>query len=102
LISLFTDKRANEDETDGEKRGYWGDDELGSKLWLLDRSRKTPAILAQAEQYAGEALSWLIQDGLTKEISVTAFYEDDQLILDIDTIGVRINYDRKTYIRRYL
>src|SRR5579875_2938906 len=51
-ISLFTDRIANADDPipDGstDPRGWWGDlDEtypIGSRLWLLDRSKATPDV----------------------------------------------------------
>lgn len=83
LLSLFTDRAAEEgdvlpdEETD--RRGWWGDefaddagDRIGSRLWLLARSKRTDDVLARAEEYARESLQWLIDDKVAERIEVTA------------------------------
>jgi phage gp46-like protein len=82
-ISLFTDRRAaDDDEIDNpeDPRGWWGDqlseipgDQIGSRLWLLDRSKTDRDTLLRAEEYAYEALEWMIEDNVASEITVTAF-----------------------------
>ena len=89
LISWFTDQRAddedeipnaNNDQEFIDKRGWWGDlinpvvegDEIGSKLWLLDRSKTTQENLTFAEDYGTSALQWMIEDGVIKDLTVTA------------------------------
>jgi phage gp46-like protein len=64
LLSLFTDRRAEDDDTppsgdDSDRRGWWADefaevegDKIGSRLWLLDRSKRTADVALRAEQYA--------------------------------------------------
>jgi phage gp46-like protein len=85
-ISLFTDRRAGPDDTppDGtdDRRGWWGDafpaaavgatDRIGSRLWLLGRSKGTADVLALARSYAEEALAWLIEDGVAERVEVDA------------------------------
>lgn len=83
LISLFTDRRAKDDDIlpdpdSDDKRGWWGDlvspategDQIGSRLWLLERSKTLPSILQKAKQYTKEALQWLIDDGAAVRIEV--------------------------------
>lgn len=83
IISLFTDARAAEDdilpdERDTDRRGWWGDatnpdkedDSLGSKLWLLERSKVTQQTLLNADQYIKDALQWMLDEGIAKEIKV--------------------------------
>jgi len=80
LISLFSDRRAKEDDIlpdpgNRDRRGWWGDlvsngDLIGSKLWLLDREKTTPNVLIRAKQYVQEALQWLIDDGAAVKIRV--------------------------------
>jgi phage gp46-like protein len=86
LVSLFTDRRANADDTlpDGgtDRRGFWGDiiapDQLpegsrrplGSRLWLLAREKQTDETRHRAEAYAAEALQWLIDDGIAAAVTV--------------------------------
>lgn len=88
LISLFTDRQANDDDVppDGgnDLRGWWGDaDEdvlIGSRLWLLDRSKLTPAVANTAKIYIEEALKWLIDDQVALGVSVaTAIASSSQL-----------------------
>jgi phage gp46-like protein len=83
LLSLFSDRRAAESDVlpdmGDDRRGWWGDalpvvagDELGSKLWLLQRAKQTPDVLGREEQYAREALAWLTQDQVASSVEVTA------------------------------
>lgn len=81
LISLFTWRRANADDTlPGDLRmGWWGDsfpavpnDRIGSRLWLLSRAKLLPATAALAKEYAEEALRWLVDDGVAARIEVQA------------------------------
>ncbi|HEY9105214.1 MAG TPA: phage GP46 family protein [Roseateles sp.] len=82
VLSLFTDRLAGVGEGDvaaTARRGWWGDtfaevdgDRIGSRLWLLAREKRTPAVLGRAELYAREALQWLIDDGVARSVSVRA------------------------------
>jgi phage gp46-like protein len=82
FISLFTRRRALPDdvlpEPLGGRGGYWADkypdvegDLIGSRLWLLGRSKASQAVMNQAKVYAEEALQWLIDDGVATSITVT-------------------------------
>lgn len=84
IISLFTDRRAADDDVlpdqaSADRRGWWGDayaevsgDQIGSRLWLLRREKQTPQVLERARQYAAEALQWLVDDGVARAVDVTA------------------------------
>ena len=82
IISLFTDRRVEEDELpagETDRRGYWGDDLneepgdlTGSKLWLLSREKETPEVLVRAEEYSLEALEWLVTDGHVRAVQAVA------------------------------
>lgn len=80
LISLFTDRRADPDDVipDGtaDPRGWWGDAgrdvPIGSKLWLLEREKRTEPVRLRAEDYIAEALQWLVDDGVAAAVEVTA------------------------------
>ena len=82
IVSLFTDRRAEEsDHFDGDPRGWWGDalavnDDrpvpLGSRLWLLAREKQHPAVLRKAEAFARQALQWMLDDGVADSITVIA------------------------------
>lgn len=80
MLSLFTDRRADEDDTipDGlDPRGWWADamdgERIGSRLWLLERARNLPETFALAKEYAQEALAWLVADGVAAKVLVDAF-----------------------------
>ena len=92
LLSLFTDARAAADDvlpTDApgpvpgrpDRRGWWGDppdatdgsgDRYGSRLWLLERAPRTEQIRVLAEDYAREALQWLLDRNIAARIDVAA------------------------------
>jgi phage gp46-like protein len=70
ILSLFTDASARADDvipdlTD-DRRGWWGNwespevVELGSRLWLLSREKSTEDTRRRAEEYAAEALAWML------------------------------------------
>lgn len=78
VISLFTWRRADDsDDYDHElgKQGWWGDslneDEIGSKLWQLLRSKITSETLLRAQEMADDALKWLVEDGICTDVSVS-------------------------------
>lgn len=74
LLSLFTDRRAQQDDQPpsgdpSDRRGWWADqfadiegDLYGSRLWLLDRSKRTAETARRAKEYVVEALAWMLED----------------------------------------
>lgn len=79
FISLFTDRRADEDDeldNPDDKRGWWGDDletngdQIGSKLWLLDRAKTDQATINKAKDYIYESLEWMLTDGVIADLNV--------------------------------
>ena len=77
VVSLFTDRVALPDDAilDGsnDPRGWWADDALnpiGSRLWLIDRAKRTQETLERAQGYINEALQWLIDDGVVAQFGV--------------------------------
>ena len=76
LVSLFSDMLATPDftPTDGttDRRGWWADpyneEPLGSHIWQLERAKKTRTTLGDARRYTLDALHWLIEDGVAKQI----------------------------------
>lgn len=78
LLSLFTDAEAHADDAipDGTtwRRGWYGDDgetvRLGSRLWLLERSKVTADLVPRAKGYIAEALQWMIDDGVVASFSI--------------------------------
>lgn len=85
MLSLFSDQRVAASELpvgDTEKRGWWADlfsdtsgDKFGSKLWLLDRSKRTLETEAAAEVRAKQALKWMIDDGVAKKVTTSAAFD---------------------------
>lgn len=78
LISLFTNRRALPDDPlppgSANRQGWWADAfadvPIGSRLWLLYRSKRTQHVLDLAQQYAQESLQWLIDDGVCGSFDV--------------------------------
>lgn len=84
IVSLFADARARDDDSipDGsdDRRGWWADafadisgDAFGSRMWLLGREKQIDATLVRAQEYAEDALQWLVADGVARSVSVTAY-----------------------------
>lgn len=91
-LSLFLDRRADDGDAlpEGEtnRRGWWADalpvlegDKVGSKLWLLARAKETPDVLQRAEQYAQEALAWLVEDKVASAVEASAEFAADGVML---------------------
>jgi phage gp46-like protein len=111
LLSLFLDRRAEDGDVlpDGEtdRRGWWGDafpvvegDRIGSRLWLLARSKQTQEVVDRAKEYATEALQWLIDDKVAARVDV----ESEIVRNGIIGIGVSIHrpkQDVKNYRWNY-
>lgn len=83
LISLFTDRRAQADDVPpsgdpSDLRGWWADefhenrgDRIGSRLWLIERSKSTNETAVRAKEYVLEALQWMLDDKVVGSIDVT-------------------------------
>ena len=111
MMSLFTDRRANVDDIlddPNDRRGWWADqvasspyDKIGSRLWELDRSSTVPEVLVKAKDYTREALEWMVEDKVAKDIIVTTERggeNNDSLyikvqILKIDDTTEEFKYD---------
>ena len=108
LISLFSWRRAKPDDQlpNGLKFGWWGDtypdianDQIGSRLWLLSRAKLTNQTISDCQDYAKEALQWLIDDNVAIGIDVTAERQGtDRLALGITiTRGDRTSTNIRFY-----
>lgn len=78
-LSLFSDRLADKNEVPpgSDRKGFWGDTYsevvgslLGSKLWLLWRSKATQENANLAKEYCYEALQWLIEDKIADLVTV--------------------------------
>lgn len=96
LISLFTDRRATADDgvVPAERRGWVGDalsdiegDRIGSRLWLLKREKQSEDVRARAEEYAAEALVWMLDEELVTSIDLEAAW------VAPSTLGLRVTLD---------
>lgn len=85
ILSVYCDRQADESDVlpDGstDRRGWWADefadvngDKIGSRLWLLERSKNTPDVLSRAVAYAREALQWLVDDGAASAVNAVASF----------------------------
>jgi phage gp46-like protein len=99
LYSLFTKAPATDNElaaaglTREQNSGaWWGNDYAerpgdvwGSKLWLLQRAKRSDETLARARDYASEAVAWMIADGLARRIPIAASWygSTNLLVLDV-------------------
>lgn len=93
LLSLLTDRRAADGELpagESDRRGWWGDtlapegDRIGSRLWLLGREARRPDVVLRAEEYAREALEWLVEDGVAERVDVAARDDGGVLLITVD------------------
>jgi len=82
LLTLLTDKRAEAGDPlpddSGYKGGWWGDSlpvvpdyEMGTKLWLLQRSKTLTEIPAIAKEYLADGFKWMVEDGIIKSVDIT-------------------------------
>lgn len=95
LLSLFTDRRAEPDDVPPsgdptDRRGWWADefaavpgDRMGSRLWLLARAKRTAETLRRAEEYAREALQWMLDDSVAASLDVTVEFVGDSMVISI-------------------
>ncbi len=91
IMSLFSDQRILEEEVEdgiNDRRGWWGDefsgdetDQIGSKLWLLDRSKTEQETLNRAKQYAEDALQWMKTDGIADRVEANAVYDANKIMV---------------------
>lgn len=92
LISVFTDRTAAADDAipdgTGDPRGWWADAgedvPIGSRLWLMERSKRLPGTAQAVEDYIAEAVQWLIDDGVVARFDITAEW------ISLSTLGCRL------------
>ncbi|MGC1549434.1 MAG: phage GP46 family protein [Rhodanobacter sp.] len=92
FISLFTDRVADASDTlpdaSDDRRGWWGDIgqtyPIGSRLWLLARSKLTADVPKKAKVYCTEALQWMIGDDVVASITITT------VIIPLSTLSITI------------
>jgi phage gp46-like protein len=84
IISLFTDRRAGDDDVlpdpmDSNRRGWWGDsyapiqgDLMGSRLWLRARERDEKQTFLRMKLDLEEATEWYVADGISSKVECDA------------------------------
>lgn len=104
LISLFTDARADDNESTSDKssnrRGWWCDDidkdNTGSKLWVvLSRAKLSDPIIPAVNKAVKDSLAWLIEDNVAKQINVDCQIVSDLLAIKIEILS--FNLKSKSY-----
>lgn len=87
---LFTDAKCEQYELPKHEkscRGFWCDSldkiNTGSKLWLLERAKKTSNILNDVNSYCYQALEILLLDGLITDLKVNSYFVKNELIIKI-------------------
>ncbi len=97
VLSLFLNARADVDDplpdpNSEDLGGYWADalsslpeDRYGSRLWTFRRSTNTSQTRTEMQDAANEALKWLRDDGIARDVTV------EVLPHDIDPTAVQIN-----------
>jgi len=102
LISLFTDQRAEDDDAlpdpnAPDRRGWWGDmvsniegDKIGSRLWLLERSKATQTNLELMRVEALKALQWMVDDGVASAVDVEVEGQFDDITEYTAALHVRV------------
>lgn len=92
MIALFTDRRANDGDVlphpDDPRGGHFIDvltnSKIGSRLWLLSRSRIDETTLKLAKQYAEEALNdQIIEPGMASDIDVVVVARSGRVFFEI-------------------
>jgi len=93
VITLFTDQRADPNvdtlpDNTQDYRGWWGDQfdkfSLGSKAWLLYRSKTINDIENEVSRSFTDALQWMVSDGAVKSINASTVRSDmDTLLITV-------------------
>lgn len=91
VTSLFTWRRAEPDDNSDTPMGWWGDtwptvqnDRIGSRLYLLRRTKLTNKSAPTAQGYIAQALAWMVEDGVAARVDATAERNG------IETLGARV------------
>lgn len=100
ILALGTDARASNDEISSveKQRGAIADlytpHANGSKLWLLEQARLDTSSKNRAVDYAFNALKYLKEDVLLKNINVSGNLSADGIILNIELQALNGVFDK--------
>lgn len=94
LISIWSNRFVKkEDLPEGEtdQMGWWADefsipstDEIGSQLWVTERSKILQATANRMKDFAQQGFEWMIDEGIAKLITVVATVLDDEIEIAIE------------------
>lgn len=102
LISLFSDQQAGDEDVlpsdNKNRRGWWGDilddTKIGSKIWLLGRSKINDTTVSTLKQYTEDALEWLTEEGVADTVEVACnrngTYQIDTIVKITKANGLNI------------
>lgn len=84
IISVFTDRRARDDDAlphgQTDRRGWWGDsllseelagDRIGSRRWLVWPAKQTESTRRRMEDIDRESFDWMVQAGIADDVRVS-------------------------------
>lgn len=90
LISLFSNKRVTFEQLppgENDRQGWWADlisepvdDQIGSRLWTLERRKVTNSTAIDMESILSEAFNWMLEDGIASQIVVESAISGDNEI----------------------
>jgi phage gp46-like protein len=94
LIALASDARVADNELPAgvPNRGWWADrfdpsgEQTGSRLWLLESVVATPDNARRAEDYALEALAYLVRSGRARAIRPLGEVVGERLLLRVSIV----------------
>lgn len=112
IISIFSEARASELEDLPKeyifKSGWFGSVllgfELGSKMWLLDRSVLDKLTMIKGKAYILESLHWMIDLKILKEIQIEVKQDKEVLTFNVKlhrfddkliSFGFFVDFDKK-------
>ncbi len=88
---LFTDARCEDYELpvyEQSKKGFWANafdnKNIGSKLWLLKRAKKTNNILNDVNAYCNQALEPLVTEKIVSKIEINTHFENKAIVIIIN------------------
>lgn len=95
VLSLWLDRRAQPDDVPpsgdpNDRRGWWADefsdvegDLIGSRLWLLERSKLTGEVVRRAEEYVRECYAWMLEDRVVSGVDVAIETTKEALLIGV-------------------
>ena len=97
LISLWSNRFVRKEDLptgEADQMGWWADtvsipstDEIGSQLWVAERSKVLQATANRMKDFAEQALQWLIEGGVAQSFNVSVAVENGEIVLTINIIS---------------